>query len=800
MQDKSMLEKIFQFAETDPNKLAIVDEANQLTYQELKEAVNQTSKQLKKKNLKGKIVALQIPRGIYYPILVLALTKVGVPFIPQDVSLPKARLDESIQLAGVHVVVSLNQDMYMFTETNKREKQTSDAWAIYFTSGSTGTPKGVELPVSNMENTVNWQQETYQLTKRDCVASFTPYSFVISCIDLFPILCSGGTLYILNESLRHDLSALEAYLNTYKITFMNTTTAIGEIMIRTMNLPSFRLLTLAGQRCPSLDLSRVSYGVMNVYGNTECGATTVYRIRPQDSVIPIGKPVKNMRALILGENQQVITNDEVGELFFSGAQVANGYLNNTEATKKSFITVHFQGETLKGFRTGDFARILPDDNIEYLGRRDRQYKINGVRLDLSEIESALRKVIPPLVRWHLAVHDNQIYCWVISKQQLDEEQVLRDMAKLLPDIMIPARVKQLDKLPLNNNGKIDEIKLFDIWKRESGIKDSRILTPTQEKNEDYLRMAWSQILNIKPGSINYDSDFRKMGATSLQIMELGVKILQDLKKKLNFVDLDYHTRLSDMAKFLSQENQFNSIYTFVARTKSMGDTPALFVIHSGNTGSDVYKPLFMDVSTPKFPIYVIEPHNLLTTGERIDGIENIAAYYIELIKLFEPEQSMPKFNLMGWSYGGVVASEICHQLEVENGERKVKRLTIIDSPFYLNQSDLDLVREREVNGYYTKYFEKTHIFEGMDKKNITTEHLISNNRQVCQDLFEYKIKRIMTPAVFIRSMVEDKPLSDTQIQSIFNDVIIKDVYSRHDYLFVEPDTCKFIQKELQLIS
>ncbi|MBU3072714.1 thioesterase domain-containing protein [Clostridium estertheticum] len=164
-----------------------------------------------------------------------------------------------------------------------------------------------------------------------------------------------------------------------------------------------------------------------------------------------------------------------------------------------------------------------------------------------------------------------------------------------------------------------------------------------------------------------------------------------------------------------------------------------------------------------------------------------------------PEIDMSSFNLMGWSYGGVIANEICHQLESITRKEQVDKLTILDSTFYLEQSDLDRVREREANGYYRKYFEETHIFEGMDEKNITTEHLSENNHQVFLDIFNYKVNKIYTPTTYIRSMIEEKPLSDDKIHSVFDNVVIKNVYAGHDYLFVDNNARQFIQKELDLV-
>ena len=378
MNDKDVLLKISDYAKINPNKVALVDEFLQLTYQEVVEAIEEVSKIIRKQDLKKKIVALQIPRSIYFPILVFALTKENITFIPQDIVQPKVRLEEMVQLAGAQVVISLEKGKYMFDEVDPTSKSSSNAWSIYFTSGSTGIPKAVEIPKQNVENTVIWQKEEYELTDKDKAAAFTPYSFVVSYMDFFSVLCEGGTLYILSEFLRHDLAALEEYLNKNKITFMNATTMIGDIIIRSMNIPSLRLLTLAGQRFPDIDLSHLSYKVINVYGNTECGAASICKIDSKTQKITIGKPVKNMNVLILGNNLQVLPKGEIGELFIYGVQVSKVYFKNSKATKDAFININYLGENLSGYRPGDFARILPDGNIEYLGRRDRQYKINEI--------------------------------------------------------------------------------------------------------------------------------------------------------------------------------------------------------------------------------------------------------------------------------------------------------------------------------------------------------------------------------------------------------------------------------------
>lgn len=641
----------------------------------------------------------------------------------------------------------------------------------------------------------------FQITPEDNVAAYTPYSFAISYIELFSTLYAGATLYIASEEVRHDLGLLEEFIQKNRITFMNTTAVIGERIINMMKNTNLRILTLSGQRFPNTELKGITYKVYNVYGNTECGAATISEIKALDRKITIGKPVLNMGALVLGEQNQVLSPENTGELFIYGPQVALGYYQNMNATNQTFVTVTtLDGKKIRGYKTGDFARILSNGDIDFLGRKDSQYKINGVRIDLIEIEEAIQESVKGIKQTHVTVKDNNIYCWFISNYVERENEIIERLSKKLPLVMLPTRIIQIESFPLSGNGKTDEKQLFRNLFNQPNIVDKRIIGEEQKVAEEYLKRAWAQLLNIDEKVIRFDTDFKKLGATSLQIMELGVKIFQELNKRVNFVELYLQSKLCDMAKMLVTDREFQPIYTFAERTKEMGNNPALFVIHSGNTGSDVYRPLFEKIEKTNFPIYVIEPYNLLTSGERINGIENISSYYIDLIENFAPEKKHKSIKLMGWSYGGVVASEMYHQFTNGINLKKVDELVILDSPFYLDKSDIEVAKVKEKSGYFRKYFEETHIFEGMTQKNITTERLIRNNHFIFQDLINYQPKKATVQTVFVRSMVEDKPLSNWQIRKLFSNCDIVDVFSKHDYLFVESETCDKIREILHLVT
>ncbi|WP_330945879.1 non-ribosomal peptide synthetase [Streptococcus anginosus] len=792
---QNFLTTVYEHSRTNPSKIALIDSDSVLSYAELISDVEKKISDLSKYEFYNKIVALQFPRGIEFVVTVLALTKMGITFIPQDITQPEERLNMMLEISHANYVIKYIDNIYSVQELNSKEN-TTNAWAIYFTSGSTGLPKAVEIPKENVENTVIWEKELFNLSEKDNMALFTAYSFAISYIELFSGLYAQCTLHILDEKIRHDFNLLENYLNANQITFMNTTASIGEYIIRKMKLNHLRVLTLSGQRFPNVNLDSITYKVYNVYGNTECGAATAIEITKKTKIITIGKPVRNMGAVILNESNEVQNNGVIGELFLFGPQVAFGYYLDFEATRKTFITVDINGKSVYGYKSGDFARILDDGSIQYFGRKDRQFKINGVRIDLSEIENTLKDILPDIQQSYIFVRNNKIFCWIVQESPMDEEEVIREIGRVLPEIMVPNRIIKVSHLPLNGNGKTDELKLFESLNQLLLVEDKRVLSKKEAEMEKYLKKSWSEILGISEENISFQSDFKKMGATSLQIMELGIKILHDLDKMVNFIEIYKNSKLCNLANLLLRDD-FKPIYTFVERDSMMGSATPLFVIHSGNTGSDVYRPLFENIINPKFPIYIIEPYNLLRQGDRINGIENIAEFYINLIKNFSCERGCKKIKLMGWSYGGVVASEMCYQLA--NYDLKVDELIILDAPFYLESEDYDLAIQREKNGYYRQYFENTHIFEGMNKLNVTTEHLIQNNHEVFNDLFNYVPKKIInTEVTFVRSVVEQRPLSNQQIRTLFDSAAIVDVESRHDYLFVERKTREIIRNILHI--
>lgn len=163
IESNNFLEQIFDYANTIPHQIALVDDENEVTYLEMKEKVEETIRLLKKYQLDNQCVALQVTRGVYFPIIVLALTKMSVTFIPQDITQPKERLNQMIETAQATAIISVKDGNYHVQKIDKEKFKSTNAWAIYFTSGSTGIPKAVEIPIENVKNTVIWEKMNLKL-------------------------------------------------------------------------------------------------------------------------------------------------------------------------------------------------------------------------------------------------------------------------------------------------------------------------------------------------------------------------------------------------------------------------------------------------------------------------------------------------------------------------------------------------------------------------------------------------------------------------------------------------------------
>jgi amino acid adenylation domain-containing protein len=343
---------------------------------------------------------------------------------------------------------------------------------LLFTSGSTGKPKGVMVSQHNGVALMDWFQSHYDLGPEDRFSQNFALTFDPSVSDMFAAWWSGACLCVPLD--REKLKA-DGYILRSRLTVWNSVPSIA-IMMQRMNLlkpgrfPTLRYSQFCGEGLPPEIAQAWSEAAPNsvldnLYGPTETTVfCTIYRWDPARSpaecvrgLVPIGETFPNTRAFVADENYREVPAGTEGELLIAGDQVTLGYLDDPEKTRASYVIPPGKDETY--YRSGDlFMRPAEDAPLVFLGRIDHQVKVRGHRVELGEVEAALRDISGATqavaIGWPRTSGGAQGLIAFVSIP-VDVQEMRRRMAERLPDYMVPNEILPLDRFPLNNNGKVD---------------------------------------------------------------------------------------------------------------------------------------------------------------------------------------------------------------------------------------------------------------------------------------------------------------------------------------------------------
>ena len=350
---------------------------------------------------------------------------------------------------------------------------------IMHTSGSTGTPKGVVVTHRGVIDFTDWVVPAFEMDETSVVGLQSPLHFDASVYDLYSCLACGAKLLMIPEAIFRYPAKVPAYLAECGVTCFFW---VPGLMIQIANsgglegcsLPALKTVTFVGEIMPNKQLNIWRRALpdkryINLYGPTEATvASTWYVIdRPfeDDEPLPIGRPCANTRVLVLTEDGRAAEAGEQGELCLLGSGLALGYQGQPELTERVFTQNPLQKNYPElMYRTGDLASWNEEGELLFLGRRDSQVKVGGVRLELGEVETAAGCV--PGIRRACALFDGkEIALFLETDQALDKRKFNREFRTFVPAYMLPGKVFALAKLPENKNGKIDRPRL----KKEYGL-------------------------------------------------------------------------------------------------------------------------------------------------------------------------------------------------------------------------------------------------------------------------------------------------------------------------------------------
>ena len=596
--DKTIHQLFEEQVTRTPNNIAVVFEEKQLTYQELNNKANQLSYYLHNNyHTKGDdIICLLLERSEWMIIAILGVLKSGSAYCPISPEYPEERIlfilrdtqpkclitNCKLKIENVQfLIVNLMDEEFLkvlvsFTINHLPLTINSHALAyIIYTSGTTGNPKGVMIEHGGVINLIYALDKSHFWQDEERMLNFFSYIFDPSVEQFFIPLLKGFTLFMISEELIQDVNGLINFINKNKITHFDTTPSYFD-SLPIVTLATLNRLILGGERLTKETRNKAYKTVLdntlffNEYGPTETTITSLVSSLNNTIDLNIGSPISNTCIYILNKEGLLLPQGSVGELYIGGDGVARGYLNRPELTAEWFIKNPFQTEEEKKqnrngrlYKTGDIVRMLPDGNIEYIGRNDFQVKIRGYRIELGEIENRIqgfqtrieglkdKQVIEQVVVLVNEKADNKyLVGYFVAKEQVDIEELRSYLSKQLPEYMVPTGLVQIEQMPLTVNGKLDRKALLNI---EYKIIDESIELPKNNTEERLLKI-WSNLLKISESEISVTQSFFRLGGNSLLSIRLVGQLNRELLVQLSVKDIFAYPTIREISHIIEQKD------------------------------------------------------------------------------------------------------------------------------------------------------------------------------------------------------------------------------------------------------
>jgi amino acid adenylation domain-containing protein len=588
--ERTFLELFNQTVINYPDRVAVVEGDDSTTYVDLDRSADQLAQRLSNKGVvSGDNVCVAVPRSREMILSVLAVMKCAAAYVPVDVDLPEAALRQILDASRPRLVITTDDQTAMhasgastfLVDDKSAARRTpldsvrTDAPAyVIFTSGSTGTPKGVEVPQRALANYCAAVAAAYNISASDRVFQGASLSFDWSVLEIFPPLSVGATIVLREARTLDSIASLLAFLDRQRVTTLFLPTALWHQLVIEMeagavDLPgTLRLISLGGERAIPEFLRRwrrlphEGPRLFNGYGPTE--TTVEATICDLDAVrdegweeIPIGRPIENVRAYVLDQFQQPVPLGIAGEIVIGGLGVSSGYLRDPRRTSERFVVDQLRplraGDMM--YRTGDVGRILPDGNLEFLGRLDDQVQVRGFRVELGQVESALvslERVTGAAVLPYESSSGEVVglIAYVTGDTaygDLEPKNLREYLKSRLASHMIPSRIVVLDTLPKSSTGKVDRRALKSLTVAVPPTADS---TPPRTKTEKELVRILEDVLETTIRSVR--DDFLALGGHSIAAMHLVARIQRDLQIDVPLRAVFEHPVIADLAAYITK--------------------------------------------------------------------------------------------------------------------------------------------------------------------------------------------------------------------------------------------------------
>jgi amino acid adenylation domain-containing protein len=477
-------------------------------------------------------------------------------------------LDRSTSTEHADLEVMESYSEYQKTSSPDLQSDPEAPCSIYFTSGSTGKPKAILGRLKGIDHYVRWEIEAIGAGPGTRVSQLASPAFDGFLKDAFVPLCSGGVVCA-PESRNIILSAaqLADWLDIEQVQVLHCVPSVFRALLNeqldSRYFEAMKYVVLAGETLYPADVKRwmEMFGdrikLLNIYGPTETTVLKVaYEIKAEDverPSIPIGKPIKGSVVMLINSRGQLCRGEAVGEIHIRTPYRSHGYYGEPELTREVFIQNPFSDDATDVlYKTGDYGRLLEDGNLEYLGRRDQQVQVRGVRVELGEIENLLRghtEVADVVVVDRDDAEANKfLVAFVTMKDGTGSAPLRQYLAERLPETMLPSAFVELDQLPRTLNGKIDRkaLRVLELPQTEPET-ESGSLAPIEE----IVAGIWCEVLRLP--AIGRTGNFFNLGGHSLLVTQVLARVRQYLKVELQIRSIFEAPTLGQFAQVIQEQ-------------------------------------------------------------------------------------------------------------------------------------------------------------------------------------------------------------------------------------------------------
>jgi amino acid adenylation domain-containing protein len=687
-------ELVMQQAERTPDAVAIVAESQQLTYQQLDKLSNAIAQRLQALGAgPDRPVAVLLERTANLPLALLSVLKAGscyVPLDPQDAPQRLASILDECRPAAMIVersssgafrrgeaipVVHLDDVPGVSDPVEWRPPRVTPDHRAYiiYTSGTTGKPKGVVIPHRGLVNLLHFLVQEPGFKSFDRLLAVAPMSFDIATMDMFLPLVAGGTLVVADRLMAADPVRLAEMIERSEITVMFATPVTWRLLATSGWQGRHGLKMITGGEALPRDLANqllcLGRELWNCYGPTETTIMSgVLKVHAEPGIVPLGPPIANTRFYVVDSAGQVLPPGVPGELYISGTGVSPGYVERPVITRERFLPDPWSGAPdAHMFRTGDIVRLVNGNNFEFLGRLDHQVKLRGYRIELEEIESALRSS-PGIDNAVAVVREDRpgepyLMAYVTLRNAAPELRRLREnLSQSLPSYMVPNRFAVIDAMPLTASGKIDRKALHASGSATAELHAVR--QTGQRKPETALESKLLEIFRdvLNTAEFGVTDSFFDYGGYSLLAVKLFTRINRALSLNLP-ISLLFDT---PTVRALAENVDRRQSPPIIVPIRPRGNSAPLFVIHSYL----LYGVLPQIVEQDR-PVYGVRE---LPSLAEMQSVEARAATYVkEILRTY----SNGPLLLTGWCAAGSLTLEIARQLHALG--RQVGLVALLDA-------------------------------------------------------------------------------------------------------------------------